>query len=99
MDKTFIFTLFFRSASFPQHTNCKPRGHGPSAVHNLPVVYFLLCRRPDADRHGHSAVLKIGVNQAACYVYLPKAVETLIDVVCTVINESSRTALECALRS
>ena len=50
-------------------------------VHNLPMVYFsLFCLRPDADRR--SAVLKIGVNHATCYVYSPKAVETLINGQC-----------------
>ena len=42
--------------------------------------FSLFSLRPDPDRH--SAILKVGVNHATCYVYSPKAVETLLHEQC-----------------
>ena len=42
------------------------------------LVFSSFSLRPDADRH--SAILKIGVNNATCYVYSPKAVQTLMTI-------------------
>ena len=43
-------------------------------------IFSLSSLRPDPDCH--SAILKIGVNHATCYVYSPKAVETLLHRQC-----------------
>ena len=40
------------------------------------IFFSLFSLRPDPDCH--SAILKIGMTHATCYVYSPKAVETLL---------------------
>ena len=65
--------------SFP----IQPRQFVKSAVirsTDLLAFFSLFSLRPDPDRH--LAILKIGVNHATCYVYSPKAVETLLHGQC-----------------